>query len=337
MAQRVFDRLLERGGLGHKEYDAKHERVIMEDIAFSIECLITALRYESETIITDHAEWIAGVLISRTPELSRGQTKQRLVTRYRVLGEVLLPTLSENQAEQASQYLDAAIAVTAARPEQWVQEERLAVGPHAGLRQDYLAALIDGKRSTAEQLILSAYRGGISMPELYIDVLQPVMYEIGYLWQAARLTINQENYCFVATQGVIARLSRETFKVPRRGKLIVACCVGNELHEIGTRMLCDILGLAGWDNLCLGSAIPLQKVLQAIETEQADLLALSVTMPTHLGQCHQVVQAVREKFSTVKIAVGGRAFQLAPDLGRRWPVDICTSDAEQFVQWASQA
>jgi hypothetical protein len=36
----------------------------------------------------------------------------------------------------------------------------------------------------------------------------------------------------------------------------VAACVSGELHEIGVRMLCDLLEMEGWNTIYLGANVP---------------------------------------------------------------------------------
>jgi methanogenic corrinoid protein MtbC1 len=63
---------------------------------------------------------------------------------------------------------------------------------------------------------------------------------------------------------------------------------------------------------------------------------LSVTMPQHLPLCYDIVNAIREKHPTIKIAVGGRAFQSTDQLWKKWNVDVSTGNALQLIEWANK-
>jgi len=329
----------------HQQYDPRLNRglderqreLALQDIAYGIECLSTAVRFQSGPLFADHARWMHDVLINRLPQHTPEWIKQILLTHYQALREVFVPTLSADQATLAEQYLQRAAQVTADAPNSLVASEQPDVGPHAALRQEYLATLLADDRIGAIRVIMEAHRAGIPVPELYVRVLQPTMYQIGQLWQQGALTISQEHRSGLITQAVMARLSAERLGVSRHGRSIVACSVGNELHEIGVRMICDIFELEGWDSYCPGAAVPLDRVLWAVGVQEAGLLALSVTMSIHLEDCYQVIMAARERFDNLRIAVGGRPFLVDPELWRRWPVDICVSDVVQFAAWANGA
>lgn len=317
-------------------FDERQRELALQDIAYGIECLSMAVRFRSGALFADHARWMHDVLISRLSMHTPEWIKQMLITHYRALREVFVPTLPADQATLAEQYLRHAAQATAEAPDSPVASEQFAVGPHAALRQDYLATLLADDRVGAIRVIMEAHRAGIPVPELYVRVLQPAMYQVGQLWQQGELTISQEHRSGLITQAVMARLSAERLGVSRHGRSIVACSVGNELHEIGVRMICDIFELEGWDSYCPGAAVPLDRVLWAVGVQEADLLALSVTMSIHLEDCYQVIVAARERFDNLRIAVGGRPFLVDPELWRRWPVDICVGDAAEFAAWANE-
>lgn len=318
-------------------FDERQRELALQDIAYGIECLSTAVRFRSGPLFADHARWMHDVLIHLLARFTPQGVKQMLIAHYQALREVFVPTLTADQAILAEQYLRQAAQVTADAPDVPVASEQFIVGPHATLRREYLATLLADDRIGAIRVIMEAHRTGVSVPELYVRVLQPTMYQIGQLCQQGDLTISQEHRSGLTTQAVMARLSAERLGVARHGRSIVACSVGNELHEIGARMICDIFELNGWDSYCPGAAVPLDRVLWAVGVQEADLLALSVTMSINLEDCYQVAVAARERFSNLRIAVGGRPFLVDPELWRRWPVDICVSDAAEFAAWANGA
>lgn len=337
VAYAVLERHWQRDAQLSLEFDERQKQAMLEDISYGIECLTTAARFASGPIFTEHARWMYAVLVNRLARYTPERVKQMLVTHYETLAEVFLPTLPAHQQALAERLLEAAVTITSQATVGSVVGEQFLIGTHAALRQNYLAELIEDDRIGAIRLIMAAHHAGTPIPELYVDVLQPVMYQVGRLWEQGELTIGQEHRCGLITQGVMARLSSERQGVERHGKSIVACTVGDELHEIGVRMICDLFELNGWDSFCLGAAVPLSRVLQEVEKREADLLALSVTMPIHLECCLQVAEAARERFGTLRIAVGGHPFLIDPNLWRQLPVDICAADAMQFVEWADSA
>jgi methanogenic corrinoid protein MtbC1 len=94
------------------------------------------------------------------------------------------------------------------------------------------------------------------------------MYQVGELWQRNKITVAQEHYCTAATQMIMAQLYPVLFDRPQNGKRVVVSCVGNELHEMGARMLSDLFTYEGWDSIFLGAAVPKESLLQTLQSEQ---------------------------------------------------------------------
>lgn len=100
------------------------------------------------------------------------------------------------------------------------------------------------------------------MKSIYLEVLQPVQREIGNLWQTNEVSVAQEHYCTAATQLIMGRLYPYLHLAPRNGKRVVVACVGGELHEVGARMVADILEMEGWDSYYLGANTPTRASFQ---------------------------------------------------------------------------
>ncbi len=66
-----------------------------------------------------------------------------------------------------------------------------------------------------------------------------------------------------------------------RGRKVLVACVEGEQHDFPARLVADALDLAGYDIRFLGADVPTSSLLQVIEEEKPDLLALSITMPFH--------------------------------------------------------
>ena len=74
------------------------------------------------------------------------------------------------------------------------------------LGRKYLDLLLDARRQEAIHVITSEVERGLPVGDAYVDVLQPVMYEVGRLWQTDEIDIATEHYVTAATQLLMARL-----------------------------------------------------------------------------------------------------------------------------------
>ncbi|MCA1946260.1 MAG: cobalamin-dependent protein [Desulfovibrio sp.] len=178
----------------------------------------------------------------------------------------------------------------------------------------YLERLLAGDRRTACALVVDAVKAGADVRAVYLEVLQPVQHEVGRLWQENAITVAVEHFCTAATQLVISQLFPYIISEAKLGLSMIGCCVGEELHELGMRMVCDFFEMDGWDTYYMGANCPLQAVLAAVAERKPHALCLSVTMHQNVPLAQRIIQAVRSQFPAVRVLVGGFPFLLNPAL-----------------------
>jgi methanogenic corrinoid protein MtbC1 len=207
---------------------------------------------------------------------------------------------------------------------------------HRALAKNYLAHLLKGDRNQAIDTILKEVNAGMRLEDVYLDVLQPALYEVGRLWQLDEIDIVIEHYCTAATQLLMAQLFPYALNSQHTGLHMVGCCLGSELHEIGMRMICDLLELDGWDTYFIGAITPGKSLLRTLEEQRPDLLCLSSTMQFGVGQIRDVITDIRANrdLAKTKIMVGGLAFNLNPTLADRVGADATAVNAREAVDVA---
>jgi len=127
--------------------------------------------------------------------------------------------------------------------------------PYKDMAQEYLQFLLTTDRASASTLIMQAVKNDVSIKDIYIHIFEPVLKEVGRLWQIHKITVAQEHYCTASTQLIMAQLYPFFFSSSNKhGFSLVAACVNQELHEVGIRMVADILEMDGWmEYLLFGS------------------------------------------------------------------------------------
>lgn len=203
----------------------------------------------------------------------------------------------------------------------------------------YLEKLLTADRIAAMDLIMSKVKNGIPVKEIYLEVFQPVQYEIGRLWQTNRISVAQEHYCTGVTQLVMSQLYPYLFSGQRKNKKMVASCVSGELHEIGARMVTDFFEMDGWDTYYLGANMTVDGVVRYIADLRPQLLAISATMTFHVSAVEEMIRHVRSAVTTpsgMKIMVGGYPFKVSPRLWEYVGADGFASSAEEAVHLAEK-
>lgn len=210
--------------------------------------------------------------------------------------------------------------------------------PLSMLAKEYLQALLQGKRHKASRLIMDTVQQGIAIQDIYLHVFQRSQREIGRLWQMNKISVAQEHYCSAATQIIMSQLYPYVFGTKKKGKVLIAACVGGELHEIGIRMVSDFLEMEGWDTFYMGANTPNATIIQTIAERNAPLLAISATMVFHVRIVADLISLIRtsEKCKEVKIVVGGYPFNLDAHLWKQVSADGYACDARDAVSIADQ-
>lgn len=212
--------------------------------------------------------------------------------------------------------------------------------PEVEDRDQLLQALINGERRT----VLRIGREHVETPQdlkfFYQDLLQPVMYWIGELWEQGEISVSQEHLASaLANTTVSSQYVRVMSDLePQKGRILVTAAP-NEFHVLGAQMIANCLEAEGWDVDYLGADTPSEDLMGYIRDQRLDVVALSVTMPFNLLQCKGIVERVKQEFqeSRPKILLGGLAFanhlELVQRVGGDGYAENCVQAIELVEQW----
>lgn len=203
------------------------------------------------------------------------------------------------------------------------------------LAQEYLSLLLKGDREQASTLVMDALNGGLPVKEIYLTVFQPVMYEVGRLWEINSISVAVEHFCTAVTQTIMSKMYPFIFIPDEKEKSVVACCVGNDLHQLGLRMVCDFFEMDGWDTFFMGSRCDGAALVSVIQERKAELLCLSITMHHNNDYAKHAIATVREHCKDVRILVGGYSILCNPDLAEELGADGAAKDAQEALAVAS--
>lgn len=223
--------------------------------------------------------------------------------------ECLKTTISREFPEihyKASQMIDESLKALMTNQKQLLINNTLTpLSEHANI---YVDMLLNGNRHLALQFIEQLSNQGVSVKDIYLEIFQPAQYQIGQLWLKNEISVAKEHYCTAATQRAMSLLYPKIFTTERKGLTFVAACVGNELHEIGVRMIADFFEMDGWDTYYLGANTPTDSIIKAVNERNADLVGLSITLPIHRSLLRSVIEQIKPQLPPkTKIIIGGYA------------------------------
>ncbi|UQA56191.1 cobalamin B12-binding domain-containing protein [Polyangium aurulentum] len=201
---------------------------------------------------------------------------------------------------------------------------------------NYLDALERGDRRRALAVVKQGVAAGCHIRDIYLYVLQPAMYEIGRLWELNQLTVAQEHLATAITQSVMAHFYADVFVRSPNGRTMLATCTGSEQHQLGIRMVADFFEMEGWNVYFLGANVPPGGVVEMVEERKADLVAISITLPTHLAHLRAMIAALRcsSGSARAKIMVGGQPLYATGETAASLGADLMPRDAREAIELA---
>ena len=314
-----------------ERYGEDGKKRCYEDAIFHLNFMMEALTMNLPVMYANYILWAASMLKSRNiPESD-------LADNLEFVQQAIQDILGSRFAAVTNDFIAAAKEKLQAKTEDslsYISEENTLNSEAA----TYLEYLLLGKRREATLLINELIEQGTSIKDIYQYIFQVSQYEVGRLWQCNKITVAHEHYCTAATQQIMSGLYQHIFSSKRKGKTLVACSISGELHEMGIRMVTDFFEMDGWDTYYFGANMPDYQLLQALIEHKADILALSVTLPTHVSKAALLIQKIRENrdFDHVKIMVGGYPFLTNPGLWERVAADGCAQNANQAIEMANE-
>lgn len=306
----------------HGDRDRTHRA---QDVRHHLDFLQTAVELDEPSVFRDYALWCRDLLDAHGIDVAL------LVEHLESVRAVLAGRLSPPTVQAVDQAVRAGLeALAAGRDSPWAE-----AGPVSPACHLYIAAAVTGRREAALAIVQEAIAGTESPVDVYVDIFQSALYEVGRRWQTASLTIAEEHMATATTQFILGVLHEQLPPTRRRrGTVVVAGVVGDR-HVVGASIVANVLDGDGWDVRFLGSDVSPEAVVAAIDRSRADLLAISVTLGRGVPDARNLIALVRASSpKPPRIVVGGAAFRSDPDLWRAVGADGFAADARSVADVA---
>ena len=179
------------------------------------------------------------------------------------------------------------------------------------LRKELQTCMLEGKRREAVQLSVEAVSSGkMSMEELFLSVLTPIMKDLGSGWQQGSVPVWREHLATAITRSVIDSVyaaQLESFP-PQEKHAVVLACLSEEQHELGILMLSCLFEKYGWRSYFLGADSPEDEVMASISKLGARYAVFSADTHFHKVKVADLLVKGHPELTGVRIWVTGAAF-----------------------------
>ena len=331
LAELVTSMHFERHPELYKKYGEEGRKKCYEDTIYHLDYLEQAARVNSQELFNNYLGW------ARTMLKERDIPQSDLFDNIVILREAIKKTLPDAETSSLLEYVNEGLSSLQNRKTEDISflDKN---DPLFDEAREYLDLLLSGERKEAAQLIEKLVNGGTPIKDIYEHIFQKTQYEVGALWQKNKITVAHEHYCTAATQLIMSQLYPKIFSMEKSDKRMVACSVADELHEIGIRMVTDFFEMEGWDTHYLGANMPDSHLTESVKEKNADVLAISVTLPLHISRAKKLIQKLREEeeLKNLKIMVGGYPFKVVPDLWKKIGADASAGSAYDAIEIANR-
>jgi methanogenic corrinoid protein MtbC1 len=305
-------------------------QAVVEVVRLHLEALDAALSFDVPELLADQLRWQQVRLESAGAPFGPDDVD-------RVVREALSDHLDDDGRRRIVEIQHAAAVLGNGGLTEEVTE--LVGGPAL----DYLDAALAGKRDDAIQVVRDALEAGVDVAGIMLGILQPAQIELGRLWEKGQISIAHEHYTTAVTQLALSLLYPQLLRDRvSLGRNLVATTVGSEAHELGIRMVADLLEHAGWRTTYLGADVPHEDVVDRVALLRAEVLAVSATMAGHVRDVRDLIAMLRSdrRCARVRVIVGGRPFQITPRLASLVGADGWAPGAAEAIEvcraWADE-
>lgn len=196
-------------------------------------------------------------------------------------------------------------------------------------------SVIDGDKDTCENLTHKLLDKGLSAKEILDRGLVPGMDVVGVRFR--------DNIIFVPEVLISARAMKSSLailepllaesKVKEVGIYVIGTVKG-DIHDIGKNIVSMMLKGAGFKVIDLGINTAVEKFIDTIKKENANIMGMSALLTTTMGYMKVVIDKLKEEGIQVKTMIGGAPVSAA--FAEKIGADAYAKNASEAVEKAKE-
>ena len=206
-----------------------------------------------------------------------------------------------------------------------------------GKLEDISAAVISGDVKVVTSLTESALAEGIPPKEVLDRGLMPGMDYVGQQFKKGEMFVPEVLLSARTMQAAMSILKPKLAAAGEKmvGKVLIGTVQG-DLHDIGKNIVAMTLGAGGYRVIDLGVDVPPPKIIDALQKENASILALSCLITTTMDAMAGTVKALAGAGlqGKIKVMIGGPP--TTEEFARKIGVDFRGKDAYEALLQANR-
>lgn len=197
-----------------------------------------------------------------------------------------------------------------------------------------------GTQVEVDQILQESDRLRLPPIDLMLGILQPLLVQIGLLWEAGRVTVAEEHRFSALADQLLAH-ARKAFgaSAPDRVNLILFNAEGND-HCLGLMMAEYFFTACGIATQVLIQGLPDHAILDLLDSRKPDVVGFSVALAPQMQHVRKVAARIRGLPDAPRhVLVGGPALRMGLDLDPSLNIQPCyrLSEALPFLAGVGRA
>ena len=199
----------------------------------------------------------------------------------------------------------------------------------------YAKSATQGNESACVAIVEHALKNGLTLMDIYQDVLLPAMVSIGTWYLVDAIDTAQEHLASAITERIMGKVVQHAIPAKSVNRTAILGCGPNSWHVIGLRMVADYLHLSGWKALFLGANMPVKCFVSSVEQHNPDLVLVSCMAEEGLEPGLELVKKLNDLRNTktsFALGVGGLCVSLHPEQFKAAGADFSCSCLKSFAE-----
>jgi len=200
-------------------------------------------------------------------------------------------------------------------------------------------AVLDGEEDESAELAREALDAGEDLNEVMDKGFLKGIQEAGQLYEDGEFFLPDLVCSAEAMKAAMAVLDEELKKpsseIKSKGKILSATVQG-DVHDIGITIVGAMFTANGYEVIHLGADVPNEDVLEKVNEEKPDVLALSALLTTTMVEQGHLIEGLADagKRDSVKVIIGGAP--VTREWGDKINADGYSDDALGAVELVKQ-
>ena len=158
----------------------------------------------------------------------------------------------------------------------------------------------------AAAAIYRNYCKNYDISDFYDNLLKPLMYQVGDLWEQNKIDVATEHVCSNVARGLIQTIIDDTTHKIRKDQTILLCCPDGKQHNLGCCAIESVLLARGYKVLNASPSAPADSIMRYVKNGQINVILISVTLLENIGPAERLIRSIRSA-SKLPILIGGQA------------------------------